>query len=152
MAHDEAIASGKPAEGHGAGAKGNKLAAVAASGISSCHEPISEGEVLERLRLGYWVMIRQGAIRKELDGVRGIFGQPVDKRRLVLCTDGMDPEGFLSEGYLDAAVRYALKLGISPSLVYQMVTHVHRFVGARAGVLEGRTKHVGGGLAGAHSS
>jgi len=117
-----ALSRGKRVEGHSAGASGNKLQAYTAFGVSSCHEPITESEVLERLRLGYWVMIRQGAIRKELDGIRGIFGQAVDKRRLVLCTDGMDPEGFLSEGYLDAAVRYALKLGISPSLVYQMVT------------------------------
>jgi adenine deaminase len=117
-----ALSLGKRVEGHSAGASGNKLQAYTSFGVSSCHEPITESEVLERLRLGYWVMIRQGAIRKELDGVQGIFGQPVDKRRLVLCTDGMDPEGFLTEGYLDAAVRDALKLEVSPSLVYQMVT------------------------------
>ncbi len=117
-----ALSLGKRVEGHSAGASGNKLQAYTSFGVSSCHEPITESEVLERLRLGYWVMIRQGAIRKELDGVRGIFGEAIDKRRLVLCTDGMDPEGFLSEGYLDGAVRHALGMGISPSLVYQMVT------------------------------
>jgi len=67
-------------------------------------------------------MIRQGAIRKELEGVKGIFQQSIDKRHLILCTDSMDPEGFLSEGYLDAAVRDALNLGVPPSLIYQMVT------------------------------
>ncbi len=117
-----ALSHGKRLEGHSAGASGNKLQAYTSFGVSSCHEPITEKEVLERLRLGYWVMIRQGAIRKELDGVKGIFKRPIDKRRLVLCTDGMDPEGFLSEGYLDAAVRYALQLGIDPSQVYRMVT------------------------------
>jgi len=116
------LSMGKRLEGHSAGASGSKLQAYTSFGVSSCHEPITEKEVLERLRLGYWVMIRQGAIRKELDGVKGIFQAPVDKRRLVLCTDSMDPEGFLSEGYLDAAVRHALHLGIDPSQVYQMVT------------------------------
>ncbi|MDP2970461.1 MAG: adenine deaminase C-terminal domain-containing protein, partial [Deltaproteobacteria bacterium] len=91
-------------------------------GVSSCHEPITEEEVLERLRLGYWVMIREGSIRKELPGVAGIFKKKIDFRRLILSTDGVDPEGFLEEGYLDASLRSALKLGVPPELAYQMVT------------------------------
>jgi adenine deaminase len=118
----QALLRGKRVEGHSAGASANKLQAYTSFGISSCHEPITENEVLERIRLGLWVMIRQGAVRKELEGVKGIFQRPIDKRRLILCTDSMDPEGFLSRGYLDAAVRDGLKLGVSPSLLYQMVT------------------------------
>ena len=113
---------GKGIEGHTAGASGRKLQAYTCFGPSSCHEPITEDEVLERLRLGYSLMIREGAIRKELDGVKGIFDREIDFRRLSLVTDGMDPEGFLSEGYLDAAVKRALTLGVPPGLVYQMVT------------------------------
>jgi len=118
----QALLLGKRVEGHSAGASANKLQAYSSLGVSSCHEPITENEVLERTRLGLWVMIRQGAVRNELDGVKGIFQQSIDKRRLILCTDSMDPEGFLSRGYLDAAVREALTLGVPPSLVYQMVT------------------------------
>ena len=61
--------------------------------------------MIERLRLGCWVMIREGAIRKELEGVKGVFDQRIDFRRLILATDGMDPQGFLEEGYLDAALK-----------------------------------------------
>ncbi len=117
-----ALRLGKRVEGHTAGATGKKLQAYTCFGISSCHEPINENEVLERLRLGYWVMVREGAIRKELPGVKGIFKRKVDLRRLILSTDGMDPEGFVKEGYLDAAVRSALQLGAQPDLAYQMVT------------------------------
>ncbi len=113
---------GKLVEGHTAGASDNKLQAYTALGVSSCHEPITEKEVVERLRLGYWVMIRQGGIRKELDEVAGVFKKGIDTRRIILCTDSMDPEGFISEGYLDAAVRHAIKLGIRPAQVYQAVT------------------------------
>ena len=113
---------GKRVEGHTAGATGRKLQAYTDFGVSSCHEPITEKEVLERLRLGYWVMIREGSIRKELEGVKGIFKKKIDFRRLVLSTDGVDPEGFLTEGYLDASLRSALKLGVPPKLAYQMVT------------------------------
>lgn len=117
-----ALEMGKVIEGHTAGAPFRKLQAYAGFGISSCHEPITEEEVLERLRLGFWVMIREGSIRKELPGVAGIFKKQIDFRRLILTTDGIDPEDFLEEGYLDAAVRRALKMGIPPALVYQMVT------------------------------
>jgi len=117
-----ALGLGKIIEGHSAGAKGKKLQAYACLGVSSCHEPINEEEVLERLRLGYWVMIREGTIRKELDGVKGIFRKEIDLRRLILVTDGVDPEGFLEEGYLDASLRRAMKLGAPPALAYRMVT------------------------------
>jgi len=113
---------GKRVEGHGAGANEEKLQAYTCFGISSDHEPITEDEILERLRLGYWVMIREGSIRKELLGVKGIFNKKIDFRRLILVTDGVDPEGFLEEGYLDASLKRALKLGVPPDLAYQMVT------------------------------
>jgi adenine deaminase len=112
----------KVVEGHTAGAKGQKLQAYTGFGISSCHEPITEKEVLERLRLGYWIMIREGGIRKELEGVKGIFKKKIDFRRLALATDGVDPEGFFTEGYLDASLRSLLKMGVPPKLAYQMVT------------------------------
>ena len=117
-----ALELGKVVEGHTAGARGRKLQAYADLGVSSCHEPITEKEVLERLRLGLWVMIREGGIRKELEGVKGIFKKKIDFRRLALATDGVDSKGFLTEGYLDASLRSTLKLGVSPKLAYQMVT------------------------------
>jgi adenine deaminase len=117
-----ALDLGKRVEGHSAGATGKKLQAYTHFGVSSCHEPITEDEVLERLRLGYWVMIREGAVRKELPGVKGIFGKKIDFRRLILVTDGMDPEGFMEEGYLDASLKRALKLGVPPEIAYQIVT------------------------------
>jgi adenine deaminase len=117
-----ALDLGKGVEGHSAGATGRKLQAYTDFGVSSCHEPITEDEVLERLRLGYWVMIREGAVRKELPGVKGIFGKKIDFRRLMLVTDGMDPEAFMEEGYLDASLKRALELGVPPEIAYQMVT------------------------------
>jgi adenine deaminase len=128
---------GKRVEGHSAGATGKKLQSYTHFGVSSCHEPITEDEVLERLRLGYWVMIREGAIRKELPGVKGIFGKKIDYRRLILVTDGMDAEAFMQEGYLDASVKKALKLGVPPEIAYQMVTinvaehfHIDHLIGS----------------------
>lgn len=117
-----ALQMGKLVEGHTAGASGRKLQAYTNFGFSSCHEPVTDEEVLERLRMGYWVMIREGGVRKELKGVKKIFKKRIDPRRLSLCTDGMDAEGFMEEGYLDASLRRMLKLKVPPGLAYQMVT------------------------------
>jgi adenine deaminase len=116
------ISLGKQVEGHTAGAAGRKLQAYTSFGASSDHEPITEDEVMERLRLGYWVMVREGSVRKELPAVMGIFNKRVDLRRLSLATDGVDPQTFIEEGYLDASLKTLLRLGAPPELAYQMVT------------------------------
>jgi adenine deaminase len=130
---------GKTVEGHTAGASGKKLQAYTCFGVSSCHEPIAEEDVLERLRLGYWVMIREGYVRRELEAIKGIFKRDIDFRRVSLVTDGVDPAGFLEDGYLDAALRRAMKLGVPPRVAYQMVTlnaaehfHLDHLVGSLA--------------------
>jgi len=117
-----ALGMGKVVEGYTAGASGRKLQAEPDFGVSFSHEPMTEREILQRLRLGYWVMIREGSIRKELEGAKGIFRKKIDLRRLILATDGVDTVDFLTEGYLDASLRSALKIGVSPKLAYQMVT------------------------------
>lgn len=119
---DAALAAGRLVEGHTAGAGGVKLQAYVAEGVSSCHEPITAQEVADRLRLGLWVLLRQGGVRKELEGASDVFDLALDFRRLALSTDGQYPQGFLDEGYLDAAVREALRRGVAPRIVYQMVT------------------------------
>ncbi len=112
----------KQVEGHTAGAAGRKLQAYTSFGASSDHEPITEDEVMERLRLGYWVMVREGSVRKEVPAVAGIFNRKLDFRRLSLATDGVDPKTFMEEGYLDASLKTLLGLGAPPEVAYQMVT------------------------------
>ncbi len=112
----------KRVEGHSAGCRKNKLQAYTCFGISSCHEPITDEEVLERLRLGYHVIIREGSVRRELEGIKGIFKRDIDTRRLILSTDGVDPEDFIEKGYLDYPLKSLLKLIQNPVKAYQMVT------------------------------
>ena len=86
-----AHALGKTREGHAAGARGEKLVAYAAAGTTSCHEATSATEALARLRLGMWVMVREGSIRQELKAIAEIKDQKIDLRRVMLCTDLADP-------------------------------------------------------------
>ena len=119
---EAALHTGKTLEGHTAGARGDKLAAYLAAGISSCHEPITAGEVLERLRLGIHVMIREGSIRRDLEAIAAIKDSGVDTRRLILVTDGLSPQDLTEKGGMEFVVRKAIDRGFDPIVAVQMAT------------------------------
>ncbi len=118
----ETLKSGKTLEGHSAGAKGRKLMAYISHGISSCHEPINTEEVIERLRLGMHVMIREGSIRRDLASISNIKDAGVDLRRLILVTDGIEPGDLLDKGYMEFVVQKAIDCGFDPVNAIQMAT------------------------------
>ena len=112
----------KTLEGHSAGARGNKLAAYAAMGISSCHEPTSAEDALERLRLGFYVMAREGSIRRDLKSISRILDNHISLRRLILTTDGISPSDLLELGFLEYPVQKAIDCGFDPVTAIQMAT------------------------------
>jgi adenine deaminase len=116
------LAHRKMLEGHSAGARGNRLQAYAACGISSCHEPIKADEVLERLRLGIYVMVREGSIRRDLAGIAAIKDMIADTRRLILTTDGISPVDLMEMGYMEYLVQKAIDCGFDPVTAVQMAT------------------------------
>ena len=116
------VNAGKRVDGHSAGAKGNKLQAYITTGVSSCHEPITAEEILERLRLGLLVQIREGSVRKELGTVSQIKNEKIDFSRLTISADGVDPRQLANDGYMDFIVQKAIGYGFNPVLAIQMVT------------------------------
>ena len=101
--------------GHTAGASGKKLNSYISSGIFSCHEPINFDQVLERLRLGMWIMIREGSIRRDLkEIVPLVLSHGTYKNRLMFCSDGLDPSDISKIGHIDHCVRESIKLGMNP--------------------------------------
>ena len=61
-----AKALGKVVDGHTGGASESRLQPVAAAGIDADHEAITKREVLNRLRLGIWTMLRNSSLRPDL--------------------------------------------------------------------------------------
>jgi adenine deaminase len=118
----QALAQRKMLEGHSAGARGNRLQAYAACGISSCHEPIKAEEVAERLRLGMHVMVREGSIRRDLAEIAAIKDMGLDTRRLILTTDGISPEDLMKLGYMEYVVQKAIDCGFDAVAAVQMAT------------------------------
>jgi adenine deaminase len=118
----ETIKLGGKVDGHSAGATGKKLQAYVASGISSCHEPTNAAEVLERLKLGLFILIREGEVRRELEAVAPIKDSGIALNRLAISTDGVGPDQLVSKGYMEVVVQKAIDLGFDPVLAVQMAT------------------------------
>ena len=101
--------------GHTAGASDKKLNAYVSSGILSCHEPINFDQVLERLRLGMWIMIREGSIRRDLkEIIPRVLSHGTYLNRLMFCSDGLDPLDISKFGHIDYCIRESIKLGLEP--------------------------------------
>jgi adenine deaminase len=115
--------NGRIVHGHTAGARDQKLCGVAAGGISSCHEPIRFEDALERLRLGYWTMLREGSLRQDLaDTLPRLIAAGVNLQRIILVTDSVTPDDVEEHGHMDHVVRRAIGLGLSPLQAIQSVT------------------------------
>ena len=115
--------NGQIIHGHTAGARDQKLCAVAAVGVSSCHEPIRFEEALERLRLGYWTMLREGSLRQDLGAILPpLISSGANLQRLILVTDSMSPDDVDERGHMDYVVRRAIALGLAPIKALQAAT------------------------------
>ncbi|MFB5606777.1 MAG: adenine deaminase [Candidatus Nitrosomaritimum yanchengensis] len=101
--------------GHTAGASEKKLNAYVSSGILSCHEPTNYDQVLDRLRLGMWIMIREGSIRRDLKNIiPKVLSNKIYLDRLMFCSDGLDPLDITKYGHIDHCIRESIKLGLKP--------------------------------------
>ena len=101
--------------GHTAGASEKKLNAYVSSGILSCHEPINFDQVLERLRLGMWIMIREGSIRRDLkEIIPRVLSHGTYLNRLMFCSDGLNPLDLSKFGHIDHCIRESVKVGLKP--------------------------------------
>src|SRR5439155_557241 len=105
------------------GAKAERMAAIAAAGFTSDHEPITAAQVLERARQGISVMLRESSLRPDLVGLLdALKAAPALVSRLMLTCDGSMPAFIEANGFMDHAVRLALDRGVPPIDAYRMAT------------------------------
>jgi adenine deaminase len=110
-------------EGHTAGAAAERVAAIAAAGFTSDHEPITAEEVLSRARQGISVMLRESSLRPDLRGLLdALKAAPALAARLMLTCDGSMPAFIEAHGFVDHALRVALERGVPPVEAYRMAT------------------------------
>jgi adenine deaminase len=114
---------GKIVDGHTGGASESRLQPVAAAGIDADHEAITRNEVINRLRLGIWTMLRYSSLRPDLpELLRSITEDGISTHRLIMTTDGPAPQFVEEHGLVDGMLRVAVDNGVSPMQALQMVT------------------------------
>ncbi len=100
-------------DGHAPGVLGRALQAYAAAGIGSDHEASTPEEGRERLRAGMWLLIREASAARNLAALLPLV-QEYGTDRIAFCTDDREPEHIADDGHMNAIVRDAVRLGLSP--------------------------------------
>lgn len=110
-----------PIDGHAPGLVGKQLNAYVAAGIGSDHECTTAEEVVEKLRLGMRVLIREGTAARDLAALIPAV-TPANARRCSFCTDDRHPTELLEEGDIDDLVRSSIAGGLDPVTAIRMAT------------------------------
>lgn len=117
----EAKSNGLIIDGHCAGLSEESLNIYGTANIFTDHEAISKEEVINRLRRGMYVHIREGSVAKnlkELIPAASIF----NSRRLCFCTDDKHIDDLIENGSIDSSIREAISYGLPPETSIQMGT------------------------------
>jgi adenine deaminase len=113
--------SGKAIDGHAPLLSGKELNAYVASGNESDHECTTRKEAEEKLRLGMWLMIREGSVAKNLTDLLPAV-TPENEHRCLFVLDDLDPSDLIQKGELDHLLRQAVALGLDPVRAVRMAT------------------------------
>lgn len=113
---------GKIVDGHAPMLAGRELQAYVSAGILTDHESTTREEVLEKLRLGMFVMLREGSLSKTVHLLEEALRRGIPLDRVILVTDDKHPDDLLREGHLEPAIRRAVSLGLDPVKAIKLVT------------------------------
>ncbi|AFM41040.1 Adenine deaminase [Desulfosporosinus acidiphilus SJ4] len=108
-------------DGHAPGISPQDLNAYYRAGIHTEHECSTVEEVRERLRRGFYVMLREGSAANNLRDLLPAV-TPENSSQCLLVTDDRHPRDLIQEGSIDHLVRLAIQEGVNPIRVIQMAT------------------------------
>lgn len=116
-----AYRTGKFIDGHAPMVEGKDLDAYAACRIISDHEGSSEKELIERVRRGMYVALREGtACRNVLQLVGAVNADNLS--RVMFCTDDCQSESIVSLGHINHAVNLAIESGMKSEAAISAAT------------------------------
>jgi adenine deaminase len=113
----------KFADGHAPGLAGKPLQAYACAGIISEHESTSWLEALEKLRAGFYILVREGSAAKNLQAIiSGLLEKAFPIDRFLFCTDDKHLEDIHQDGHIRWNIKQAIDLGLCPIKAIKMAT------------------------------
>ena len=119
----DTLAKRKLVNGHAIGRLGQELNVYASSGISDDHECVNTNEMIERLKVGMKVFIREGSSERNVDElIQGVIEHELDTSNLMFCTDDKHAREIQVEGHINYNVSRAVELGLDPMKAIQIAT------------------------------
>ena len=116
---------GKVVDGNAPGLFGKELAAhiICGGGRISCHETTEKDEMLEKLRNGVYVFMREGSTQRNMaQCIKAVTEEGLDSRRMILATDDMLSDDLKEQGHMNDIIRRTIAQGIDPVEAIQMAT------------------------------
>jgi len=118
----------KKIDGHAPGITGKDLNAYVAAGVYSDHECADLEDAMEKLRLGQFIMIREGTAARNLEALVDLVKSSKYFDRCMFCTDDKHPSDLLEKGHIDYICREAVRLGADPIQTVQVAClHAARY-------------------------
>lgn len=116
---DLAKEKGKCIDGHAPYLHGKDLCAYISSGVKSDHECTTPNEAIEKLRLGMYIMIREGTAAKDLDALIPVL-KTANTRKCLFVTDDRHPADL--KEHINGMVRRAVEAGVDPIKAIQIAS------------------------------
>ena len=118
----------KKIDGHAPGLTGHDLNAYIAAGVYSDHECADLDDAMEKLKLGQFIMIREGTAARNLEALMPLIKDPRYFSRCMFCTDDKHPSDLLEKGHIDYICREAVRMGADPIMTVQVAClHAARY-------------------------
>lgn len=114
-----ARSKGKRIDGHAPYLCGKDLCAYISSGVMSDHECTNPEEAKEKLRLGMYIMIREGSAAKDLDALIPLL-KTSNTRKVIFVTDDRHPTDL--KEHINGMVRRTVEAGVNPIKAVQIAS------------------------------
>lgn len=103
-------------------ARGKTLNGYLSAGVRLDHESYDHEEVVEKMRKGMHMVIRESSVTHFLEeNIRAVTEvNPALARRISFCTDDVTATDVINKGHMDNVVRLAMKAGVDPMTAIQM--------------------------------
>jgi adenine deaminase len=103
--------------------RGSDVGAFMCAGCRDDHEMTGPEEMAEKLRSGFYCMIRECPSGSDLEAcIEVVTALGLPTRRIAFCTDDVDARTLVEQGHIDHIVRRAIGFGVDPVTAIQMAT------------------------------
>ena len=118
----------KKIDGHAPGLTGKDLNAYISAGVYSDHECADIDDAMAKLKLGQFIMIRDGTAARNLEALMPLIRNEKYFSRCMFCTDDKHPSDLLEKGHIDYICREAVRMGADPIMTVQVAClHAARY-------------------------